>query len=110
MPNVILIQNPCASTCDAVSSYTLRFRNTVNKLTTSPYNGTLTIQTMIDNATLIGQTVFSMNTISSLVPGVLQNVSVTRSINIQGQPGSFSFNFTTPGYMLDNSIVELMLP
>lgn len=112
VPTSLVIQDPCSSaTCSATSLYTLRLRNLVNKLTAEPFSGNLTLTTTLSvQTTLVGQTIFNMSSIPALQPGVLQNVSVNRSMSFQGQASNFTLSFSTPGYLLQGSIVELWLP
>lgn len=51
-----------------------------------------------------------MSTQANLIPGVLSGVSVIRSATTQGLSSEFTIMFTTPGYLLDDAIIELQLP
>jgi hypothetical protein len=78
--SLITIPDLCsASTCESTSQYSVRIKNAVNKFTSEAYTGSLLIQTMDASSNLIGTATKQMTTQPTLVPGVLQSVSVTRS-------------------------------
>jgi hypothetical protein len=106
----VVIQNLCSATCDSTSLYTVRLKNAVNKFTSDPYTGTLLIETKDSLGNHIGSVTRQMSTQANLTPGVLQAVSVTRSTNTQGLASQFTLMFTTPGYLIDDAIVEVFLP
>ena len=78
--SLITIADLCsASTCDSTSQYSVRIKNAVNKFTSEAFAGSLLIQTMDASSNLIGTATKQMSTQPTLLPGVLQSVSVTRS-------------------------------
>jgi hypothetical protein len=51
-----------------------------------------------------------MSKIAALIPGAFLNVVVTRSTTFQGQNADFTLKFTTAGYTLANSVLEIVFP
>jgi hypothetical protein len=107
--STIQINNICTTTCSKTTSYILRFKNVVNRLYVAAFTGTALIETRIDASTLISQVSYGLSGVATLSPGPL-TPTVTRSVATQGLASVFTITWTIPGYLIDNSIVELQLP
>lgn len=70
----------------------------------------MTIQSLTDTSALVGSGTYTLSTVPQLTPGVLADLSVTRSTTIQGMTSTFTIQFTTPGYLLNDAFLEIQLP
>jgi hypothetical protein len=82
----------------------------VNRLYVDTFSGNLLIETRIDSSTLISTKTYTLSSVATLSPGVPTSVTVVRSKSTQGVASDFTLTWTTPGYLIDGSMVELRLP
>lgn len=109
--STVQINNICSSSnCDDSTTYTLRLKNVVNRFYVDSFSGNMLIETRIDSSTLISTVTYDLSKVSTLSPGVLTSATVTRSKSTQGVSSDYTITWTTPGYLIDDSLVELKLP
>lgn len=78
--NTIQISNVCATSCSATTTYTLRIKNVVNRLSVSAFSGTMLIETRIDASTLISTVTHALSGVATLSAGPF-TPTVVRSVS-----------------------------
>ncbi|CDW89223.1 UNKNOWN [Stylonychia lemnae] len=108
--NTIKIDNFCTTACDDALSFTIRLKNVVNRLYVDAFSGNLLIETRYDTSTIVGTVTYGLSNVATLSPGQLTATSVTRSKATQGVAADYTITWTIPGYLIDDSLVEIRLP
>lgn len=108
--NTLQINNICStSACTATASYILRIKNVVNRLSVTPFIGTMLIESRIDSSTLVGSISHALSGVTTLSPGQF-TPTVIRSVSTQGLAATFKLSWAIPGFLIDDSTVEIRLP
>lgn len=68
------------------------------------------IETRVSSTSLVSTLAYQLSNVATLLPGPLTNTAVTRVKTTQGIATDFSLTWKIPGYLIDDSLIEIRFP